>query len=313
LHELVRAGSPNLGQHVDISKVLEVVSQAGLLYSDERQLYNDMDILSSQDLITIAKAGNAGYLMITIKPNAILAVEKQEESEQEESSVLSRLTVLFDNRNELLKDGPNSEAGIAWFAEVASLLEVVDPRYAENFRDRTQYVTMPLSSYTIEPIWNQILYIVKEALYRLGKDRDSKERVYPAGSQYDLYRDVRTLLQNEKSSVLIVEPYPDEDIFDLYLESIPRQANIRLLVKNTPDKFLKLLGMYKLKLNVLVDTRHSKTIHDRVLIIDDRDVWVLGQSLKDAATTKPTYLVQVNSIDMRSLYEKLWQTSEILK
>lgn len=42
-----------------------------------------MDILSSQDLITVAKADNAGCLIITIKPNAILAVEKQEESEQE--------------------------------------------------------------------------------------------------------------------------------------------------------------------------------------------------------------------------------------
>ena len=61
-----------------------------------------MDILSSQDLITVAKAGNAGCLIITIKPNAILAVEKQEKSELEQSSILSRLTVLFYNRNELL-------------------------------------------------------------------------------------------------------------------------------------------------------------------------------------------------------------------
>ena len=122
-------------------------------------------------------------------------------------------------------------------------------------------------------------------------DRDSKQRFYPVGSQYDLYRDFRTLLQNAKSSVLIVEPYPDEDIVNLYLESIPRHAQIGLLVKNAPDKFLKLLGMYKPKPNVQVDTRRSKTIHDRVLIIDDRDVWVIGQSLKDASTSKPTYLV----------------------
>ena len=46
--------------------------------------------------------------------------ERTDAYEQEKRSVHARLTSLFDNRNELLSDGPNSEGGISWFAEVSA-------------------------------------------------------------------------------------------------------------------------------------------------------------------------------------------------
>jgi len=52
-------------------------------------------------------------------------------------------------------------------------------------------------------------------------------------------------------------------------------------------------------------------VHDRVLIIDARDCWVLGQSVKDAAMKKPTYLVPVDAVsDMMRLYEDAWKQAD---
>jgi hypothetical protein len=45
--------------------------------------------------------------------------------------------------------------------------------------------------------------------------------------------------------------------------------------------------------------------HDRVLFVDDR-CWVIGQSIKDAARKKPTYLVEVTAGQMRNIYDQLW-------
>ncbi|MGO9449850.1 MAG: hypothetical protein ACLQDV_02215, partial [Candidatus Binataceae bacterium] len=54
-----------------------------------------------------------------------------------------------------------------------------------------------------------------------------------------------------------------------------------------------------------LDFRTSASIHDRVLFVDDR-VWVSGQSIKDAANKKPTYIVELDEPSMRKIYEPIW-------
>jgi len=57
--------------------------------------------------------------------------------------------------------------------------------------------------------------------------------------------------------------------------------------------------------------RNSNSIHDRVLFADNR-VWVIGQSLKDAARKKPTYMVEHDEPLMRGLYESIWQAAAVI-
>jgi len=61
-----------------------------------------------------------------------------------------------------------------------------------------------------------------------------------------------------------------------------------------------------------IEARKSDSIHDRVLFLDDISCWVLGQSIKDAAGTKPTYLAPLDA-EMTRLkkvdYEKIWTTA----
>ena len=58
--------------------------------------------------------------------------------------------------------------------------------------------------------------------------------------------------------------------------------------------------------------KRSPAIHDRVIIIDDTACWVLGQSIKDAAKNKPTYIAPLPS-DVVTLkeahYEKIWNAA----
>jgi hypothetical protein len=44
---------------------------------------------------------------------------------------------------------------------------------------------------------------------------------------------------------------------------------------------------------------------ESVLFADNR-VWVCGQSLKDAAKKKPTYIIEHDEPLMRRIYEELW-------
>jgi len=80
-------------------------------------------------------------------------------------------------------------------------------------------------------------------------------------------------------------------------------VKFRLLSANLPSPVLSLAQKYASGGNFQL--RDSKAIHDRVLFADNR-VWLCGQSLKDAAKKKPTYIVEHDEPLMRAIYEDVW-------
>jgi len=51
------------------------------------------------------------------------------------------------------------------------------------------------------------------------------------------------------------------------------------------------------------------------LFLDGRSCWVIGQSIKDAAKSKPTYLAPLDAptTDLKSSeYEKIWNSAKTL-
>ena len=65
----------------------------------------------------------------------------------------------------------------------------------------------------------------------------------------------------------------------------------------------------------IAEVKTSGEIHDRVLFIDDLSCWVMGQSIKDAAKAKPTYLLPLPA-DISTLklshYELIWNNASVL-
>jgi hypothetical protein len=64
---------------------------------------------------------------------------------------------------------------------------------------------------------------------------------------------------------------------------------------------------------VKLEARASGAIHDRVLFLDGRSCWVLGQSIKDAAKSKPTYLAPLDAQTAelkKSEYGKIWSSAK---
>jgi hypothetical protein len=57
--------------------------------------------------------------------------------------------------------------------------------------------------------------------------------------------------------------------------------------------------------------RSSNAIHDRVIFADDR-VWLTGQSIKDAAKKKPTYIVEHDEKLQRAIYEPIWTAATVI-
>lgn len=133
--------------------------------------------------------------------------------------------------------------------------------------------------------------------------------VYQPGEQYEFYRDVTSCLKLAQKEIFIIDPYLNAEIFDVYAGAIPRSVLFRLLSANISADILTLAQKYAAGGNLAF--RRSTSIHDRVLFADSH-VWVVGQSLKDAARNKPTYIVEHDESLMRPIYEEIWNSASTL-
>lgn len=106
--------------------------------------------------------------------------------------------------------------------------------------------------------------------------------------------------------MFIVDAYLDEQIFNLYVSKVPNHAMVRILTNKIGPHVETVARMYVK--NRPLELRSSPDGHDRVVFLDQRR-WVIGQSIKDAAKKKPTYLVELNEPMLtasRAAHEKIW-------
>jgi hypothetical protein len=138
---------------------------------------------------------------------------------------------------------------------------------------------------------------------------DAVKGVYEPGEEYEFYRDVKACLKLAQREIFVIDPYLNVEIFDVYAGGIPRTVLFRLLSANVPADVVTLAQKYATGGNLAF--RSSQSIHDRLFFADAR-VWLSGQSFKDAAKKKPTYIVEHDEPLMRSVYESMWQVATII-
>jgi hypothetical protein len=135
---------------------------------------------------------------------------------------------------------------------------------------------------------------------------------YEPGDEYRFYRDLKTIVGFAARELLVIDNYLDTQLFDVYMESVNPSVAVRVLT-NQISEALRLVAEKCAKRGKF-ELRSSTDAHDRVIFADDR-CWVVGQSIKDAAKKKPTYIVEHSgAMTMRGIYEPIWASAlEVVK
>jgi hypothetical protein len=142
-----------------------------------------------------------------------------------------------------------------------------------------------------------------------------REVVFSPGSQYFAYKHLSGILESAKSSIAIVDNYVDRTLFDM-LEPCKENVSVRILTKGVKPSFEHALRTFMLqfKRNVEVRTQDSD-VHDRYVVVDDKDFYSLGASLKQAGD-KLTSLVKLQEMSatakLRDQIEEIWTRSSPL-
>jgi ORF6N domain len=119
-----------------------------------------------------------------------------------------------------------------------------------------------------------------EAILNAIEDKSIKPKqgIFYDGQVYDAYAFVNDLLKSAKNEVVLVDNYIDDTIFTL-LSKYPK-----LKIKIYTHTITKQLGLDYQKYSsqyANIELKEFKNSHDRFMIIDGKEVYHIGASLKD--------------------------------
>ena len=227
--------------------------------------------------------------------------------------LLAQLRALIERAPDFDQYLPTSREHMMWLGQGHALIHRWNKLEAINFQLSSDMLPMDIMQANSV---GTIFGVLHRAIADLELQVPKKEQVaFAAGEVYDFFRELNQVIESAEVSIFVVDPYLDHTVFDHYLNSRKKNVRVRLLlnknandVKAASEKYIQQHG------NVL-ELRRSPKIHDRVIFIDGFVCWVVGQSLKDAAKAKPTYLAPLPPdvvSDKLSHYESIWNEANAI-
>ncbi|MCA3448038.1 MAG: hypothetical protein INF93_15220 [Rhodobacter sp.] len=196
-----------------------------------------------------------------------------------------------------------------WIARIGALLARVGIGHQIQFRS-TKGIAVQYWSATREMFRQHLLAAAEEI--RLSLELDGHEeigKVYDLQQQYDFLRDLKEIILGAQTEVFVVDPYFDGQAFETFLGPLGSGCAIRILCNKCSNDVAGHVSAFAAQHNTSPELRSSRDLHDRLIIIDGSDCWIIGGSIKDAGK-KPTYLVPLQpsiAPTKIGIYEALWQ------
>lgn len=214
------------------------------------------------------------------------------------------LRALWDSAPDLA--GPRTREHYDWLGRTSALLVHYDRGEASFFRVAADGLSFKsLLASNIDRIFN----VLNRAIHATALQVPAgPQQVYGPGAVYDFMKGVRQLVASSQISLLIVDQDLDADIFDAYVSTVQPQVSVRLLTRRSHANLASALKKFTQQNPLKIEARRHP-VHDRVVFVDGTSCWLIGQSIKDAAKSLPTYIAPLPNdvVGVKlSHYEKIW-------
>jgi hypothetical protein len=138
------------------------------------------------------------------------------------------------------------------------------------------------------------------------------EQVFPKGTQYEAFKAVTNILRTATAEIFVVDNYLGTSLLDM-IEVIPSKPVVRLLTFKPSADFKIAVAAFKKQYGQSVEVKlHQKEVHDRAIVIDDRDFFALGASIKDLGD-KLSLLNKIedpaNITRLRTEFQNVWASA----
>lgn len=219
----------------------------------------------------------------------------------------------------LISTAPSFEYGVdrtiedtRWLAKAEAMLsqggELVDVSDFRLARGR-------LGTYTHDSL--SILRPVMTAYYRVEVlCPPSAQGVFiPQGDEWGGFAALVSLLSIQRQAVLIVDPYLDANAY-CEVVGVAKASELRFLAATTYRDGLNVAHAKRVASGdgtVHLRYRKKGSLHDRLIILDNAEVWLVSQSLKDIAVRSPASLSKADDGLARmkvEAYAALWDNAD---
>jgi hypothetical protein len=164
--------------------------------------------------------------------------------------------------------------------------------------------------------YNDILAILHRVMATLELEvPQGAEITFGSGEVYNFFRALNKVIGSAEKSIFIIDPYLDNTVFDHYLNAREPAVVVRLLIGPKSKQIKPAGAKYVAQYGPVLEVKQSNKTHDRVIFIDGYACWIFGQSIKDAAKAKPTYLAPLSPdvvTEKLEDYEAIWKESNAI-
>lgn len=144
-----------------------------------------------------------------------------------------------------------------------------------HIRYMEQRIDNKLQEHTeqIHELQNKVDFFVRTSL-------PPKEGIFIDGQIYDAFELIERLIKSAKKSILLIDNYVDESVLTMMSE---KENGVKVDIYT--KEISKALKLAEEKFNSQykgLSIHQTNSIHDRFLILDDKTIYLIGASLKDA-------------------------------
>lgn len=116
-----------------------------------------------------------------------------------------------------------------------------------------------------------------EKVFNAIEYNEVKQGIFFDGQVFDAYEFVSNLVKSAKKSIILIDNFVDDSVLTLFSESI---LDVTIYTKNISRKLRLDLEKYNSQYRPIIIKEFNNS-HDRFMIIDDKQVYHFGASLKD--------------------------------
>lgn len=157
-----------------------------------------------------------------------------------------------------------------------------------------RFVNLENDVNVLKPQMNEVKSLVK------NNKLETNQGIFFDGQVYDSYTFILDLIKQAKNEIILIDNYIDDTVLTLFSKISDTKITI---YTNTISKQLKLDFEKYSKQYDNITLKIFKNSHDRFIILDKKDIYLIGASLKDLG--KKWFAFSKMNLDIDELIKKL--------
>ena len=134
---------------------------------------------------------------------------------------------------------------------------------------------------------------------QLQLEENIKQRVFFEGQIYDAYSVIIDIIKKANKSILIIDNYVDDSILKMLTK---KKSSVEVVILTSNKSNIQNIDIQKFnKENPILKIAKTNKFHDRFIVIDSREMYHLGASIKDLGKK----CFGINKIEDKEIIERI--------